>query len=311
MVNINKHKMCIICNKTRPSFNYAGEKIPEYCKKCKINDMIDIVTKKCITCKSKHPIFNYEGGIRKYCGDCKLENMVHIKIKKCVSCLKKGPSFGYKHDSSASFCFDCKEDNMINISNLKCIKCDFNFVSKKYKPYCTTCYMFDNPNESITRNYKVKENTIMKFVKDRYPNCILYTIISGGCSKRRPDGLIEFELFSIIVEIDENCHRSYQDICENKRIMEIYIDLGFRPLTVIRLNPDNYVNIDNKKIKSIFSKDNKTQKLKASKKELTNRVEILLQSLEKNINLMNMSFEDKDTNIKSLNIEYLFFNENY
>ena len=124
---------------------------------------------------------------------------------------------------------------MIDIKSPKCTKCNFNRQNPNFKPLCTTCYRFDNPNSDFTRNYKVKENTIMKFVKEKYPICIMDSTISGGCSRRRPDGLIEYDLFSIIIEIDENCHKNYEDICENKRLMEIYQDLNFKPLRVINL----------------------------------------------------------------------------
>ena len=38
--------------------------------------------------------------------------------------------------------------------------------------------------------------------------------ILGGCSKRRPDNLIEMLTHVIIVEVDENCHINYNTTCE-------------------------------------------------------------------------------------------------
>ncbi len=203
-------------------------------------------------------------------------------------------------ESESSF----NKPNTTIIKTNKCSFCNLNSANQKYKPLCATCYHFQNPNSSVVRNYKIKENTIMRFVKDKYPNIILDSVIAGGCSKRRPDGLLEFDGFSIIIEIDENAHKSYEDICENKRLMEIYKDLGFRPLRVIRFNPDSYTNSNGEKIKSIFSIDKESKKLKVkSKKELESRVSILLETIEKAIN--NFSPDDS----KSVNIEYLFFNE--
>lgn len=129
---------------------------------------------------------------------------------------------------------------MVNIISKKCSYYKFNLMNRKYKPNCDQCYFFLNPNSEVVRNYKIKENAIMKFVKDKYPNCVLDSFISGGCSKRRPDGLIEFNNpvnYSIIIEVDEDSHRSYEDICKNKRLMEIYQDLGFQKLRIIRFNP--------------------------------------------------------------------------
>jgi hypothetical protein len=39
---------------------------------------------------------------------------------------------------------------------------------------------------------------------------------------RRPDILIDCGTHVIIVEVDENCHKSYESTCENKRICALY-----------------------------------------------------------------------------------------
>ena len=54
---------------------------------------------------------------------------------------------------------------------------------------------------------------------------------------------LDFGSHIIIIEIDENQHTSYEEICENKRTMEISQDFGFRPIIFIRFNPDSYFNI--------------------------------------------------------------------
>jgi len=106
------------------------------------------------------------------------------------------------------------------------------------------------------RNHKTKENQIMADLKKIYPNIIQDTTISGGCSKRRPDGLIQLNDYNIIIEIDENQHNSAGYSCENKRVMEIFQDLGNSPLTVIRFNPDKFANE-----KSLFMNSKKEGKL--------------------------------------------------
>ena len=74
--------------------------------------------------------------------------------------------------------------------------------------------------------------------------------VDDGCSRRRPDIRIECFTHNIIVECDENEHKGYN--CEGKRIMEIFQDLGSRPLIVIRFNPDSYAE-DDTKISSAFT----------------------------------------------------------
>jgi hypothetical protein len=87
-----------------------------------------------------------------------------------------------------------------------------------------------------------------------YPNFtwIYDKKIYDGCSKRRPDLLLDLGEKIIIVEIDENKHDNYDCSCENKRLMEISQDLNHRPIVFIRFNPDGYTNLDNIKIKSCW-----------------------------------------------------------
>ena len=54
--------------------------------------------------------------------------------------------------------------------------------------------------------------------------------------------------YIIIVEIDENAHIYYDCSCENKRLMEISQDLGFRSIVFIRFNPDDYTIKNEKKL---------------------------------------------------------------
>jgi hypothetical protein len=76
--------------------------------------------------------------------------------------------------------------------------------------------------------------------------------ISDGCSKRRPDLLLDLGYQNIIVEIDECQHNNYDCSCENKRIMEISNDLDNRPIIFIRFNPDSYIDYSGKNVKSCW-----------------------------------------------------------
>ena len=55
----------------------------------------------------------------------------------------------------------------------------------------------------------------------------------------------------IIIEVDENQHNQYDCYFENKRLMELSQDVGFRPIIFIRFNPDSY-KINDKKITSCW-----------------------------------------------------------
>jgi hypothetical protein len=98
------------------------------------------------------------------------------------------------------------------------------------------------PDKPVSRNYKTKEYSVVEYVKSKYPTLtwIADKIINDGCSKRRPDLLLDLGYQIVIVEVDENKHTNYDCSCENKRIMELSQDLGHRPIVFIRFNPDDY-----------------------------------------------------------------------
>ncbi len=117
-----------------------------------------------------------------------------------------------------------------------------------------------------------------------YPEMVLDKVVSGGCSKRRPDGLLDCYTHSIIVEIDEDQHVGYDNTCNNRRNMELFIDLGNRPIVFVRLNPDSY-KIDNKRISGVFTQT-KSGELKMNKKEFEKRKEVLFETVQTVMNIV-------------------------
>jgi hypothetical protein len=71
-----------------------------------------------------------------------------------------------------------------------------------------------------------------------------------------PDMFLDLGFQILIIEIDENQHISYNELSENKRLMELYLDVGKRPMIFIRFNTDKYDNIKShwlvNKISSIY-----------------------------------------------------------
>jgi len=120
--------------------------------------------------------------------------------------------------------------------------------------------------------------------------------IDGGCSKNRPDVRIELLTHTIIIECDEEQHKQYS--CENKRVMEIFQDLGNRPLIIIRFNPDSYVDGSGKKNYGCFS-TTKTGSLSLNQKEWDRRTKLLADRIneshnipEREVTLENMFYDD-------------------
>jgi hypothetical protein len=159
---------------------------------------------------------------------------------------------------------------------------------KKYNGYCLPCCIHYCPEIQVSRNFKTKENDVVQRVLEKYPdfNWIADKKIQDGCSKRRPDLLLDFGSHVIIVEVDENKHTTYDCSCQNKRLMEISQDIGHKPVVFIRFNPDAYVNQEGKKLTSCW-RINGYGVLDISKSkqdEWLTRIDMLLQQLEYWIN---------------------------
>ena len=238
-------KMCIVCSVKRPVFGIEGG-IPEYCYGCKKEGMIDIKNKKCIECKNKRASYGPEGGTPEYCAGCKKEGMKDIVSKLCIECNETRPTFGIE-GGIAEYCYGCKKEGMIDLKNKKCKSewCNTRAEANRNNGYCLHCFIHLFPDSPVTRNYKTKETSVNCFIKEHYGSqldIVSDRVIQGGCSRKRPDMLIDLGYQLIIIEVDENQHIDYDASCENRRIMELSKDVEFRPIVFVRFNPDEYTN---------------------------------------------------------------------
>ena len=287
MVDV-KSKRCqnTYCDK-RPSFNYPHEKKALYCNSHKLEGMVDIKHKKCQhTHCDKRPHHNYpHEKIGIYCSEHKLEGMVDVLSKRCKheSC-NIIPSFNYPHEKGGLYCVSHKLEGMVDNVNVTC-KSEWCVTQpkKKYDGYCIHCYMNLFPDKPVSRNYKTKEYSVVEYVKSYYPDLSWNTdiVIHNGCSKRRPDIMIDLGYQILIIEIDENKHTDYDCSCENKRVMELSQDVGHRPIIFIRFNPDDYQD-NGKKISSCWGNNKQGICLvkKTKKNEWNERLNVLKNNIE-------------------------------
>ena len=303
MIDI-KHKRCIHegCNKY-PCFNNEGEKKPLYCQEHAKTNMIDIKNKRCIHegCNT-HPNFNYKGETKPlYCKEHAKINMIDIKNKTCIheNCSKQR-HFNYNGETKPLYCKQHSKTNMVDIKSKRCLSelCDTRVHNKKYDWYCLRCYMYLFPDRPVARNYKTKEYAVVEYIKTKFPNftwtadkTILY-----GCSRRRPDLLLDLGYQVIIIEIDENQHQEYDCSCNNRRTMEISQDVGHRPVVFIRFNPDEYIKGD-QKITSCWgvNKNGICVVKKCKQKEWTDRLSVLESQVEYWINPENQTDKTVET----------------
>jgi hypothetical protein len=125
---------------------------------------------------------------------------------------------------------------------------------EQYRSYCIRCFAHLYPEEPITKRHKTKESSVIHFLKEAFPDrpWVFDRKVDNGCSRYRPDIFLDLLTHSLIVEVDENQHDSYDCECENKRLMALFQDLGSRPLVLIRFNPDEYTKASGKRMKSCF-----------------------------------------------------------
>jgi hypothetical protein len=136
------------------------------------------------------------------------------------------------------------------------------------------------PDITVKHNYKTKELDVFDRICEHFPGvtAIGDRIIDGGCSKYRPDILIHMGDHTVVIEIDENRHSTYNKNCEEARLNDLFTDAGDIPMALIRFNPDGYSNEAGERVKSCW-KANKQGVLvvpKDKKVEWEQRIEHLL-----------------------------------
>ena len=287
------HKKCEFkgCDK-RPYFNTPGESRGLYCAKHREEGMIDVKNKKCeFKGCDKIPYFNTPGESRGlYCAKHREEGMIDVKNKKCeFKGCDKIPYFNTPGESRGLYCAKHREEGMINVIHKKCKNdwCDTFISNPNYEGYCAYCFINMFPDKPISKNYKTKEGAVTDYILKEYPNYtwICDKRIQDGCSKRRPDLMLDLGYQVIIIEVDENQHIYYDCSCENRRLMELSNDIKYRKLIFIRFNPDSYKTRENKTIKSCWEIDKRSGIfIISSETNWDNRLKVLEETLKYWIN---------------------------
>ena len=287
-------KRCIFegCNKNS-IYNTPGEKSGLYCKDHREEGMVDVVNKKCIFegC-NKYPTYNIPGETKAlFCKEHREDGMVNVVNKKCIieGCDTR-PYYNTPGKTSGLYCNSHREDSMVDVIHKRCKNdwCD-TISNPKYEGYCAYCYINDpkNADKPILRNFKTKEIAVRDYILEKYKDFtwICDKRIQDGCSRRRPDLMLDLGNQVIIIEVDENQHTAYDCSCENKRLMEISKDINHRKLIFIRFNPDSYKTSENKTINSCWKIDKRSGLLTlSSETNWDDRLKVLEETLKYWIN---------------------------
>ena len=120
---------------------------------------------------------------------------------------------------------------MRDVKNKRCIKCDL-FIVSRAPHLCSYC----NPS----KRQKTREMTIKALLESATDlgTPIHDKPIGGECGKYRPDFLFDAATHYVVVEVDEDQHKSYDAECERIRMINILGALEIR-CVFIRYNiPD-------------------------------------------------------------------------
>jgi hypothetical protein len=337
MVDV-KSKMCLNCKQKRPNYNYQESNELLYCFKCKLPGMINITSKKCISCKNKIALFNIDGENNAlFCLDCKKHDMINIKSKKCcfVGCKKNScynlpgviPHYCRSHrtegmiknprkkcllnicnniathgNKTPEHCEDHALPDEYNLAERKCPECGNIDILNKQGICVNTCSLLEI-DRCIKKRVKKHEESIGKLLKQHIDTSKLIQtwqdqIIDQNCTKKRPDFVFHCGTHVVIVEVDEDQHKSYSNcgttkdekqVGENRRMYEIANTFIGLPVIFLRYNPDSYIDTNGKR----------------GKIPLTKRQDILIKWVQKCItnNLASSSSEK----ISNLRVKYLFY----
>ena len=242
------------CGKARPHFNEPGETTALCCASCKTDAMINVTNKKC-QCGKSQPSYNEPDETNAICcASCKTDTMVDVKHNRCC-CGKARPNFNEQGEPTAICCAYCKTDTMIDVQNKRCpglingdIPCPFRMASNyKYKNYCTECFRRNFPLDPLTFQIrcKTKEIATRDYINANYDGFQHDRILETGhcdCTiKRRIDHRKLIGNTLLVIETDENQHKSYDKMDEETRYDDLYMAHSGK-WVYIRFNPDKYIN---------------------------------------------------------------------
>ena len=269
-----KRKQCVVDGcETQPSYNMPGETVGLYCKIHKHPGMVDVKNKRCVVdgCETQ-PSYNMPGEtVGLYCAKHGKEHpgMVNVTNKRCV-----GGMDGFK----------CPYDHQ---------------STKKYNNHCAQCFKQKFPDHPLTQKMKLKmrekELKVRSCININFSGFIHDKVLETGhcdCThRRRIDHRKLINNTLLVIETDENQHKSYDVIDEEKRYDDLYMAFSGKWI-YIRFNPDPYKN---KKGKTC----NPTMDTRL--KVLVNEIAKQMKRIESGVNI--------NTDPNPIEIIYLFYNE--
>jgi hypothetical protein len=272
MVDV-RSKRCAHDGCTRqPTFNAPDKTKGTYCATHKLAGMVNVTSKLCAHdgCV-RQPVFNAPDQTRgAYCATHKIAGMVNVTSTRCQAHLCRAPAtYGKDEFHRAQFCVDHKADTSVCIADaLRCehIGCThrYEFVVETetgaaaarkvclahappqyevaLKRLCKYCDIREDvPFVCVSCRQRMhkKEHAVVRHLRRTIDLPLIYDESPGfECTRKRPDIRLETPTHDVIVEVDENQHRRYEEQCECARISEIVGAIGGKSVVFVRYNPD-------------------------------------------------------------------------
>lgn len=213
------------CGNGQPHKGLAIDGIKRWCGKCPTapKEAINLSRMRC-ECDTALASFGSESDLKaRWCQKCKKEGAVNVTSPRCE--CGRAKRYGDWKIMKAEWCYDCrpKDGSAIYIGRLYCITplCFTRADNTAYRGYCMRCFIFTFPSEPVSHNHRVKERMAIEKINEvmiAYPHLTtMYDKTIGGCSRRRPDVFIDCLTHVIVMEHDEDGHRSVD--CEERRVM--------------------------------------------------------------------------------------------
>ena len=332
-------ELCKNCKKVRiPNNKYGLEYKSEYCMKCAKNcdppyyeAYIASTGGICLFCKKNRIQTSTYGLTRKAlcCPSCaEVHDPIYYEAYAaakgiysaaqgiCSFCTKNNmiPKAKYDLNRRADCCAACSKEHDPDFyaAMYRAERCKYNETSacenwrrSDLDGYCGRCFSFLYPNDQRARYLRYKERAVAKFVLEKFPEVPWRTDrqIPGGCSRRRPDIFVDLGAYALSVEVDEFEHAAYPCLCENKKMMEHFLDAKSKPHFFIRFNPDAFWNkgkkhagcwSKNKKTKEPFVPQKKCKEWEERLNRLSEMINITLtQAPEREVDLIHLFYSDE------------------
>jgi len=248
-----KNKTCVedVCRK-RPMYNIEGESAGLYCVAHKKAGMIDVKNKTCVEagCHIRSR-FNFPGMYPEFCTRHKKAGMITQPRRRCDEC----DELAIYGTLVQNHCDEHKKPDEYNLverlcQNINCVAknpVDILDVFGNCVSFCSAM----KQSVIYRKHQKKKEEFIEKLLYREIPTAMYMRDERGdnGCSASRPDFVYHLGTHVVIVEVDENQHKSYNNCgstknekhqVENRRMYNLSSEFDGLPLTFIRYNPDSY-----------------------------------------------------------------------